>query len=53
VWSLINGAADLAAQYPVLAALTHKLEVVWYGYGSAAESDFEEALGQLEKLGCR
>jgi hypothetical protein len=42
-----------AAQYPVLAALTHKLEVVWYGYGSAAESDFEEALGQLEKLGCR
>jgi hypothetical protein len=26
---------------------------VWYGYGSAAESDFEEALGQLEKLGCR
>ena len=42
-----------AAQYPVLAALTHTLEVVWYGYGSAAEADFQEALGQLEKLGCR
>ena len=42
-----------AAQYPVLAALTRKLEVVWYGYGTAAEADFHEALGQLEKLGCR
>jgi hypothetical protein len=42
-----------AAQYPVLAALTRKLEVVWYGYGTAAEADFDEALGQLEKLGCR
>jgi hypothetical protein len=42
-----------AAQYPVLAALTRKLEIVWYGYGVAAEADFNEALGQLEKLGCR
>jgi hypothetical protein len=42
-----------AAQYPVLAALTRKLEIVWYGYGTAAEADFHEALGQLEKLGCR
>jgi hypothetical protein len=42
-----------AAQYPVLAALTRKLEIVWYGYGMAAEADFHEALGQLEKLGCR
>jgi hypothetical protein len=42
-----------AAQYPVLAALTHKLEVVWYGYGKAGEADFQETLGQLEKLGCR
>ena len=42
-----------AAQYPVLTALTRKLEVVWYGYGTAAEADFHEALGQLEKLGCR
>lgn len=42
-----------ATQYPVLAALTRKLEIVWYGYGTAAEADFHEALGQLEKLGCR
>jgi hypothetical protein len=42
-----------ATQYPVLAALTRKLEVVWYGYGSAVEADFQETLGQLEKLGCR
>jgi uncharacterized protein DUF4129 len=42
-----------ATQYPVLAALTRKLEVVWYGYGRAAEADFQETLGQLEKLGCR
>jgi hypothetical protein len=42
-----------AAQYPTLAALTRKLELVWYGYGTALESDFKETLGQLEKLGCR
>ena len=42
-----------AAQYPVLAALTRKLETVWYGYGNANEADFQEALSQLEKLGCR
>lgn len=42
-----------AAQYPVLAAMTRKLEIVWYGYGNASEADFQEALGQLEKLGCR
>lgn len=42
-----------AAQYPMLAALTRKLEIVWYGYGDANEADFQEALGQLEKLGCR
>jgi Domain of unknown function (DUF4129) len=41
------------AQYPALAALTRKLEVVWYGYGTALESDFQETLAQLEKLGCR
>ena len=42
-----------AGQYPVLAALTRKLELVWYGYGIAQEADFQETLGQLEKLGCR
>jgi hypothetical protein len=39
--------------YPALAALTRKFEIVWYGNRDTAESDFDEALGQLEKLGCR
>ncbi len=42
-----------AAQYPVLSALTRKLETVWYGYGTASEADYQDALSQLEKLGCR
>lgn len=42
-----------AAPYPVLAALTRKLELVWYGYGTARQSDFEETLDQLQQLGCR
>lgn len=41
------------AYYPPLAALTRKFEVVWYGHRDAAESDFQETLGQLEKIGCR
>lgn len=41
------------AKYPVLAALTRQLERVWYGYSAAGQSDFEETLTQLEKLGCR
>jgi hypothetical protein len=42
-----------SARYPPLATLTRKFEVVWYGQRDAAESDFQETLGQLEKLGCR
>ena len=42
-----------ATQYPVLSALTRKLETVWYGYGTPSEADYQETLGQLEKLGCR
>ncbi len=42
-----------SSRYPALAALTRKFEVVWYGHRDAAESDFQETLGQLEKLGCR
>ncbi len=40
-------------QHPALAALTRKFEVVWYGHRDAGERDFQETLGQLEKLGCR
>jgi hypothetical protein len=39
--------------YPPLSTLTRKFEVVWYGDRPAAQQDFEESLGQLEKLGCR
>jgi Domain of unknown function (DUF4129) len=39
--------------YWPLSALTRKFEVVWYGRREVAEQDFQETLGQLEKLGCR
>lgn len=39
--------------YPPLSILTKKFEVIWYGDRQAAQQDFEESLGQLEKLGCR
>ena len=41
------------ARYPALSALTRKFEVVWYGHREAAERDYQETLGELEKLGCR
>jgi Domain of unknown function (DUF4129) len=41
-----------SSRYLALATLTRKFEVVWYGHRDAAESDFQETLGQLEKLGC-
>lgn len=40
-------------QYPVLSDLTRKFEVTWYGNRDASAADFQETLGQLEKLGCR
>jgi len=40
-------------QYPVLSTLTRKFEVIWYGHRDASAADFQETLGQLEKLGCR
>jgi len=39
--------------YPALSSLTRKFELVWYGSREARESDFQETVGQLEKLGCR
>ena len=41
------------ASHAPLASLTRKFEVVWYGHQDARESDFQETLGQLERLGCR
>lgn len=40
-------------EYPTLSALTRKFEVTWYGNRDASAADFQETLGQLEKLGCR
>lgn len=40
-------------QYPTLSALTRKFEMIWYGSRDAHAADFEEALLQLEKLGCK
>jgi hypothetical protein len=40
-------------EYPSLSALTRKFELVWYGDRAASAWDFQETLGQLEKLGCR
>lgn len=33
--------------------LTKQFEVVWYGDRPAVEQDFQNTLGQLEKMGCR
>ncbi len=35
-----------------LAALTSRLEIIWYGYHAATEADFRDSLTQLETLGC-
>ncbi len=40
-------------EFPVLYALTRKFEVTWYGNREASAADFEQALAELEKLGCR
>ena len=35
-----------------LAALTRHFELIWYGSRPATESDFQQAVGHLENLGC-
>jgi len=40
-------------QHPPLAELTRKFERVWYGNLPAGEADFQETMGELERLGCR
>lgn len=39
--------------FPPLSTLTRKFEVVWYGDRAARQTDFEETLQHLERLGCR
>ncbi len=41
-----------SAEYAPLAQLTRRFELVWYGYRSATETDWSDAMEQLEKLGC-
>lgn len=45
--------ADRAQRRDSLAALTSRLERIWYGLRPAAAADFEDSIHQLEKLGCR
>lgn len=45
----INPAGRAAA----LAALTRSMEASWYGFLPATEQDFDNAVNQLETLGCR
>lgn len=40
-------------QHSTLTALTRNFEVIWYGQRDAGAGDFDETLGQLEKLGCK
>lgn len=40
------------AEYAPLARLTGRFELVWYGYRSASEADWGDAIQQLERLGC-
>ena len=41
------------AQRPLVADLTRRFEVTWYGYQTATVADFEQARAQLEQMGCR
>ncbi|MGH9556214.1 MAG: DUF4129 domain-containing protein [Terriglobales bacterium] len=41
------------AQRPLVADLTRRFEVIWYGYHTATTADFEQARAQLEQLGCQ
>ncbi len=41
------------ARLTALAALTRSMESAWYGYIPATQQDFESAVGNLEKLGCK
>ena len=41
-----------SADYPPLVRLTERFELVWYGYRSATDADWSDAMQQLETLGC-
>ena len=41
-----------SADYAPLLRLTQRFELVWYGYRSATDADWSDAMRQLETLGC-
>jgi hypothetical protein len=41
-----------SAEYAPLLRLTQRFELVWYGYRSATNADWSDAMQQLETLGC-
>jgi hypothetical protein len=41
-----------SAAYAPLSELTRRFELVWYGYRSATAADWNDAMQQLETLGC-
>ena len=41
-----------SADYAPLLQLTQRFELVWYGYRSATDADWSDAMQQLESLGC-
>jgi len=41
-----------SANYAPLLQLTQRFELVWYGYRSATDADWSDAMQQLETLGC-
>jgi hypothetical protein len=44
---------NLAGRVAALAALTRSMEASWYGFLPATEKDFDNAVNELETLGCR
>jgi hypothetical protein len=50
--SRVFQAEAIVGQEHALAALTSRLEKIWYGYRIATEEDFLDSLSQLETLGC-
>jgi len=41
-----------SAEHAALSQLTRRFELVWYGYRPAGSADWNEAVRQLETLGC-
>jgi hypothetical protein len=46
-------ASDPAGRTAALGDLTRRMEASWYGYLPATEQDFDNAVNDLETLGCR